>query len=76
MPLAYDPWEEYEFDEMTQAGLHAETGLGNDNHTAGLTLLHLWTFMKPLFLAQLDRQKHLGHDQSLLLYDLSLYQGL
>ena len=60
MPMAYDPYEEYEFDEMTQAGLHAETGLGNDNHTAGLTLLHLWTFMKPQFLAELGRHRQRG----------------
>jgi hypothetical protein len=35
MPYVGDPWEEHDFDDMPQTGLHAETGLGNDNHTAG-----------------------------------------
>jgi hypothetical protein len=60
MPYVGDPWEEHDFDDMPQTGLHAETGLGNDNHTAGLTVLNLWAFMRPYFEGNLQRTRQQG----------------
>jgi len=57
MPYIGDPWEQHEFEDMPQTGLHAETGLGNSNHTASLTLEHLWSVMKPIYQRELERQR-------------------
>ena len=60
MPFIGDPWEEHEFEDMPQTGLHAETGLGNSNQTASLTLEHLWSVMKPVYLKRLGRERQHG----------------
>ena len=60
MPFIGDPWEEHEFEDMPQTGLHAKTGLGNSNQTASLTLEHLWSVMKPVYLKRLGRERQHG----------------
>ena len=60
MPFIGDPWEEHEFEDMPQTGLHAETGLGNSNQTASPTLEHLWPVMKPVYLKRLGRERQHG----------------
>ena len=60
MPFTGGPWEEHEFEDMPQTGLHAKTGLGNSNQTASLTLEHLWSVMKPVYLKRLGRERQHG----------------